>query len=67
MRFLLGMPCLYNAGLTRKSIESVCNERDVDLLLVDNGAEQGVKDVLYEFGMRSIVTGKHLIALLNIL
>jgi len=50
------MPCLYNAGLTRKSIESVCNERDVDLLLVDNGAEQGVKDVLYEFGRRSDVT-----------
>lgn len=43
MKILVAIPCLYGVDHTREAINSVINKPDVDLLLIDNGAEQGVK------------------------
>jgi hypothetical protein len=52
MKYLVGIPCLYGAGHTKEAIESVVNKPGVDLLLIDNGAEQSVKDVLHSYSNR---------------
>lgn len=50
MKILTAIPCLYNATTCKKAIESVVNESDV--LLIDNGADLDVKEVLNEFYKR---------------
>jgi GT2 family glycosyltransferase len=52
MKYLVGIPCLYGAGHTKEAIESVVNKPGVDLLLIDNGAEQSVKEVLHSYSNR---------------
>lgn len=46
MRYLIGIPCLYGEGHTREAIDSVVNNPNVDLLLIDNGAEKPVHDLI---------------------
>lgn len=58
-RYLIGIPCLYGATHTRMSIESVSDIEGVDLLLIDNGAEQSVKDIINEFAPHPNVTVIH--------
>jgi hypothetical protein len=47
---LVGIPLLYHGETCRKAINSVVNECDV--LLVDNGADADVKEVINEFDKR---------------
>lgn len=49
---LTGIPCLFGAVHTKASIDSVINESDV--LLIDNGAEQAVKDVISKYNCHKI-------------
>lgn len=51
---LIGIPCLYGEHHTRLAIESVVNE-NIDLLLVDNGAENSVKSVINYYHSRENV------------
>lgn len=46
MKYLVGMPCLFGYEHTKEAIESVVHKQDVDVLLIDNGAEQKVKELL---------------------
>lgn len=46
IKLLISIPCLYGPEHTEKAIASVCKE---DLLLIDNGAEQSVKDILNHY------------------
>lgn len=46
MKYLVGIPCLYGVVHTHEAIESVHNSGDVNLILIDNGAEQSVKDLI---------------------
>ncbi len=52
MKYLIGIPCLYGAGHTKEAIESVVNKPGVDLLLIDNGAEPSVKEVLNSYSAK---------------
>jgi hypothetical protein len=54
MRILIAIPCLFGAEHTKLAIQSVVNS-DVDLLLIDNGAANDVKAVIYSFEPRSNV------------
>lgn len=54
-RYMIGIPCLLGAGHTKEAIESVVNHPDTFVLLIDNGAEQAVKDVLGEYEDRDNV------------
>lgn len=56
MRILLSIPCLFGAEHTDEAIRSVVSEKDVDLYLIDNGAEDGVKKVLNKYEERENVT-----------
>jgi hypothetical protein len=56
MRILLSIPCLYGAEHTDEAIRSVVSEKDVDLFLIDNGAEDGVKKVLNKYEEHENVT-----------
>lgn len=47
MKILTVIPCLYNGLTCKKAIDSVINESDV--LLIDNGSELDVKQVLNQF------------------
>lgn len=55
MRYLVGIPCLYGAGHTKEAIESVVHKDNVDLLLIDNGSEQAVKELLNGYAQRENV------------
>ena len=46
MQYLVGIPCLYGAEHTKESIESVVHKENVDVLLINNGAEDSVKKVI---------------------
>lgn len=48
MKFLIGIPCLYNVDATEKCIESVVH-KNVDVILLDNGAEQSVKNTIARY------------------
>lgn len=50
MKILVGIPCLYGAEHTKKAIDSVINEADV--LVIDNGAEKEVNDLISAYGSR---------------
>ncbi len=52
MKYLVGIPCLYGAEHTKEAVESVVNDLDVDVLLIDNGAEEAVKDVINSYSNR---------------
>lgn len=54
-KYLVGIPCLYGAEHTREAIESVVHKDNVHVLLIDNGAEQSVKDVINSYSKRSNV------------
>lgn len=49
MKYLVGIPCLYGAGHTKEAIESVVNEQDVSVLLIDNGAEEEVVKIINHY------------------
>lgn len=48
-KYLIGIPCLHGVDHTREAIESAVND-DADVLVIDNGADEGVKKVIYSFG-----------------
>lgn len=52
MKILVGIPCLFGAAHTKESIDSVINEAAV--LLIDNGAEKSVKDVISKYNCHKI-------------
>ena len=54
MRILIAIPFLFGAEHSKLCIESVINS-ECDLLLIDNGAEQSVKNVLNFYHSRSNV------------
>lgn len=56
MKYLVGIPCLYGAGHTKKAIESVAGKANVDIVLIDNGAEPAVKSLLGVYECRDNVT-----------
>lgn len=58
MKILVGIPCLYGPEHTKASIASVINEADV--LIIDNGADQSVKDVISQFDCLRIVNEKNI-------
>jgi GT2 family glycosyltransferase len=49
-RYLIGIPVLYNACVTKTAIDSVIDKENVDVLIIDNGADQDVKDLIYSYG-----------------
>lgn len=48
-KVLIAVPCLYNADVCYQSIQSVLNRVDINILILDNGADQDVKDVIEKF------------------
>ena len=56
MKILLGIPCLYGAGHTKEAIESVIDKPGVVLLLIDNGAEHDVKELIGSYRANETVT-----------
>lgn len=56
IKILITIPCLYGPEHTDKAIASVCKE---ELLLIDNGAECSVKDVLKKYNKLDNVTIIH--------
>ena len=48
-RMLLSIPCLYGVEHTKECIESVVYKEGIDLLLIDNGAEDSVKRLLKSY------------------
>jgi hypothetical protein len=55
MRLLIAIPCLYGAQHTEDAIESVLKNENVHLLLIDNGAEPSVKEVIKKYDKRTDV------------
>lgn len=49
MRILLGIPCLYGGKMCDEAIASVVNKEYVSVLLIDNGAETDVKQVIEKY------------------
>jgi GT2 family glycosyltransferase len=49
MKILVVIPCLYGAEHTREAIDSVVHQNNVDVLLIDNGAERSVKDLINSY------------------
>jgi hypothetical protein len=49
MKYLVGIPCLLGADHTRMAIESVVYKSDTDLLLIDNGSEASVKELIRSY------------------
>jgi hypothetical protein len=58
-RYLVGIPCLYGADHTRMAIDSVVYQENTDLLLIDNGAEPEVKQLISSYKERSNVSVIH--------
>jgi GT2 family glycosyltransferase len=48
-KYLVGIPCLYGSEVTRNAIQSVIEKTNVDVLVIDNGADEDVKRVIEEF------------------
>lgn len=48
-KYLIGIPVLYNSIVTKKAIDSVIKKENIDILIIDNGAEIDVKDVIYSY------------------
>lgn len=49
MRYLAGIPCLYGPEHTKEAIDSIIDKEDVDVLIIDNGADASVKAMLEEY------------------
>ena len=54
MKILVGIPCYRNTHVTKLSIDSVINQKDIDILLIDNGAEEPVKELLKTYQQDNI-------------
>lgn len=50
-RYLVGIPCLHGVEHTREAIESAFHFQS-DVLVIDNGASEGVKGIIKSFGDR---------------
>jgi len=50
MKILLGVPVLYNSHVVRECLNTIINRPNIDIICLDNGAEQSVKDVIQEYG-----------------
>ncbi len=48
-KILIGIPMLYGPEHCRECLESVIYKKDVDVLVIDNGAEKRVKDMLLDY------------------
>lgn len=48
-KILICIPCLTGAHHVKEAIESVINKTDVDVFILDNGADEDVKKVIDEF------------------
>lgn len=55
-KILIGIPVLYGAYHCKEAIESVINKPNVDLLIIDNGAEQAVKNIVQFYDILPNVT-----------
>jgi GT2 family glycosyltransferase len=60
MKILVGIPCLFGYDHCKKAIDSVLNQNDVDLLLIDNGAEPKVKELIRYYSAFKIVNEKNI-------
>jgi hypothetical protein len=49
VKILVAIPCLYGAEHTKEAIDSVVYKQDVSVLLIDNGAEVRVKELLSRY------------------
>jgi len=59
MKILVGIPCLSGYGHTKEAIDCVLSQDNVDLLLIDNGADQDVKDLFILYSQDNRVTVIH--------
>jgi len=48
-KYLIGIPCLYAAKITENALNSVVNKENVDILIINNGAEPAVISVIEKF------------------
>lgn len=55
MKILVGIPCLYGAEHTEQAIKSVLQNESVHLILIDNGADAKVKEVIKKYDKRTDV------------
>lgn len=55
MRLLVGIPVLSGYQHTKDAIESVLSQKDVDLLLIDNGADYDIKELFKTYSDNSRV------------
>jgi len=53
MKYLVGIPCLYGVEHTREAIDSVIKTPNTHLLLIDNGSEISVKDLIYDYALKN--------------
>ena len=51
-KILLSIPCLFGVEHTRECIESIAFKKDIDVHLIDNGAEESVKNLLADYERR---------------
>ncbi len=58
VKILVGIPVLYNAEVCKKAIDSVTGEADV--LIIDNGSEEDVKDMLAYYNCHKIVNHQNI-------
>lgn len=49
MKILVAIPFLYGYGHSKNAIESVMNQKDVDLLFIDNGGDPDIKTLAAEY------------------
>jgi vacuolar-type H+-ATPase subunit F/Vma7 len=54
-KYLVGIPCLYGAEHCKDAIESVVHKKNVDVLLIDNGSEPRVKELLHRYSTKENV------------
>lgn len=59
MKILVGIPCLSGYGHTKEAIDSVLSQSNVDLLLIDNGADEDVKNLFLLYSQDTRVTIIH--------
>lgn len=62
MKILVGIPALYGYQHTKNAIESVLNQSDVDLLLIDNGGDEDIKKIVWDYSVHpkfSVITNEN--------
>ena len=60
MRILVGIPCLYHHDLCKRAIDSVYGKPNVDILLVDNGAEKTVSELIQSYDCLKIINEQNI-------